>query len=227
MTCTISAESWGSLAWEFPGGHDAHVVGVGQADVHEPPPGCCLCRAVVALGLVNAKVRQPVEIADPCALRVLCVYPIEYAGGTHRIGDRTDRVRGQNAVTNRRSNRRASAAFLRSAIACAEYPPCFQLAFRLRSSPSGVRGPVLFPPCIRQRPLGIAGALQGLPVRLECAPHRGAARANSRRASRLSACGSLAIFAISPSRFQCHPPPPLLPIFAATTAWPPSPTCTC
>jgi hypothetical protein len=57
---------------------------------------------------------------------------------------------------------------------------------------------VLFPPCIRQRPLGIAGALQDLPVRLECAPHRGAARANSRRASRLGACGSLAIFAIPP-----------------------------
>jgi hypothetical protein len=43
--------------------------------------------------------------------------------------------------------------------------PCFQLAFRLRSSPSAVRGPVLIPPCIRQRPFGIAGALQGLPVR--------------------------------------------------------------
>jgi hypothetical protein len=41
------------------------------------------------------------------------------AGGSRRA----DRVRGQNAVTNRRSKRRASAAFLRSAIASAEYPP--------------------------------------------------------------------------------------------------------
>ena len=28
---------------------------------------------------------------------------------------------------------------------------------RARSSPSGVRGPVLFPPCIRHRPFRIAG----------------------------------------------------------------------
>ena len=69
---------------------------------------------------------------------------------------------------------------------------------------------MLFPPCIRQRPLGIAGALQGLPVRLECARHRGAARANSRRASRLGACGSLAIFAIPPPD-SVSPPTTLAP----------------
>src|SRR5262249_59739868 len=62
---------------------------------------------------------------------------------------------GQNAVTNRRSNRRASAAFLRSAIASAEYLPCFQFAFRLRANPSGVRGPVLFADLI-VRPLARA-----------------------------------------------------------------------
>jgi hypothetical protein len=31
------------------------------------------------------------------------------------------------------------------------------LDLRDRSSPSGVRGPVLFPPCIRQRPFVIPG----------------------------------------------------------------------
>jgi hypothetical protein len=93
----------------------------------------------------------------------------------------------QNAPSSLRSTRTAAAAFLRSAIASAEYSPCLQLAFRLRSSPSGVRGPVLIPPCIRQRPLSIAGALHGLPVRFECAPHLGVARANFRRADRQTA----------------------------------------
>ena len=37
--------------------------------------------------------------------------------------------------------------------------------FRLRSRPSGVLGPVLGPPCIRQRPFFIAGS------HLECAFH--------------------------------------------------------
>ena len=38
-------------------------------------------------------------------------------------------------ATSLRSNRMAAAAFLRSEIASAEYEPCFQLAFRLRSNP--------------------------------------------------------------------------------------------
>ena len=61
---------------------------------------------------------------------------------------------------------------------------------------------MLFPPCIRQRPLGIAGALQGLPVRLECAPHRGAARGG--------AWGSFVILAISPP-VSVSPPTTLAP----------------
>jgi len=44
-----------------------------------------------------------------------------------------------------------------SALASAEYKPCFQFPRRARSSPSGVRGPVLLPPCNRQRPFFIAG----------------------------------------------------------------------
>jgi hypothetical protein len=60
-----------------------------------------------------------------------------------------------------------------SSIAFALYRPCFHRALRLRSKPSGVRGPVLGPPCIRQRPFGIAGLLHGVPA-LVRAPQRGA-----------------------------------------------------
>jgi hypothetical protein len=60
-----------------------------------------------------------------------------------------------------------------SAFASKEYKPCFQRARRDRARPSEVRGPVLAPPCIRQRPLRIAGAIHSLPCRV-LAPHRGA-----------------------------------------------------
>jgi len=61
----------------------------------------------------------------------------------------------------------------RSALAAAERKPWLQRARRERSKPSGVRGPVLAPPCIRQRPLRIAGARHFSPCRV-LAPHRGA-----------------------------------------------------
>jgi hypothetical protein len=79
------------------------------------------------------------------------------ASRSARISDRTSRV--------------ASRALRRSSIAWALLRPCFHRALRDRSSPSGVLGPVLSPPCIRQRPLGIAGPLQGVPRRV-LAPHR-------------------------------------------------------
>jgi len=44
-----------------------------------------------------------------------------------------------------------------SALTSEEYRPCFQRERRDFAKPSGVRGPVLAPPCIRQRPLRIAG----------------------------------------------------------------------
>src|SRR5438132_11779999 len=50
--------------------------------------------------------------------------------------------------------------------------PCFQLARRVHASPCGVRGPVLAPPCILQRPFFITGPLQGVPWRV-LAPHLG------------------------------------------------------
>ena len=42
----------------------------------------------------------------------------------------------------------------------------------MRASPAAVLGPVLVPPCIRHRPLVIAGDWHGVPVRV-CAPQRG------------------------------------------------------
>ena len=43
----------------------------------------------------------------------------------------------------------------------------------MRAIPSGVLGPVLRPPCSRQRPFGIAGHMQGVPRRF-LAPQRAA-----------------------------------------------------
>jgi hypothetical protein len=64
---------------------------------------------------------------------------------------------------------------LRSAIALAEYSPCFVFARRIRSIPSAVLGPVLNPPCILHLPFSIAGPLQRVCLRV-LAIHRGAAR---------------------------------------------------
>ena len=47
------------------------------------------------------------------------------------------------------------------------------VAWEMALRPSGVLGPVLMPPWLRQRPLGSALALQGSPVLREWAPHRG------------------------------------------------------
>ena len=58
--------------------------------------------------------------------------------------------------------------------ASAPWRPCLVRARRSRASPSSVRGPVLRPPCMRQRNRPrIAGARHGQPARVR-APHRGA-----------------------------------------------------
>jgi hypothetical protein len=88
-----------------------------------------------------------------------------------------------------RNKRTVSRAWLRAALASAEKWPCFQLARRLRASPSAVRGPVLRPPCMRQRPFFIAGEAQVLPSR-RFAPHLGAACALARWARQPCAWGS-------------------------------------
>ena len=66
--------------------------------------------------------------------------------------------RDQNRLNKSPLSRSSSRSKSLSAFACMEYKPCFQFARRDRAKPSGVRGPVLAPPCIRQRPLRIAGA---------------------------------------------------------------------
>ena len=83
-------------------------------------------------------------------------------------------------------SRRKSATSLRAcplscamALATASRLPCLRGAPRQRALPSAVIAPVLAPPCMRHRPLGMAGARQGWCVRLLAAPHRGAALAQS------------------------------------------------
>ena|ERR1035438_1349944 len=60
-----------------------------------------------------------------------------------------------------------------SAFTSTEYNPCFQRDRRDLANPSGVWGPVLAPPCIRHRPLCIAGDWHGVARRV-IALHRGA-----------------------------------------------------
>ena len=78
-------------------------------------------------------------------------------------------------VRTLRTRRSRARAAQRKALTSAEQTPCFQRARRLRANPSGVRGPVLRPPCRRQRPLGMAGWRHSPPQRV-WAPQRGAAR---------------------------------------------------
>src|SRR5690348_8172003 len=55
------------------------------------------------------------------------------------------------------------------------YSPALKFASLLFSLPAAVRGPVLHPPCMRQRPFAIAAALHGAPPRVRAfAPQRGA-----------------------------------------------------
>ena len=61
----------------------------------------------------------------------------------------------------------------RSAIEAWLYRPCFVREARMAALPASVFGPVLGPPCMRHRPLGIAADLQGIPARV-LAPQRGA-----------------------------------------------------
>ena len=65
-----------------------------------------------------------------------------------------------------RISRTSAATSRRRAIASALYRPCFHA----RRLPFGTPG--FCPPCIRQRPFGIAGDRHGLPLRVR-APHRG------------------------------------------------------
>jgi hypothetical protein len=85
------------------------------------------------------------------------------------------------------------------------YRPCFHRAFRLRSKPSGVRGPVLVPPWNLHRPLAIAGPLHCVAA-LVRAPHRGALSGLPvrlpffRRPKFRDTWGSLVILAPSPEK---------------------------
>jgi hypothetical protein len=77
--------------------------------------------------------------------------------------------RPSSAISSRQ-RRRDSASMARVS---REYTPCFHRARRLRARPVAVRGPVLVPPCIRQRPFAMAGPRQAVCLRV-LAPQRGA-----------------------------------------------------
>ena len=62
-----------------------------------------------------------------------------------------------------------------------------------------MRGPVLAPPWIRQRPLAIAGDPQGVPFRLFLAPQRGAALAALSAFRQSGTYGLLSGFITAPS----------------------------
>jgi len=104
------------------------------------------------------------------------------------------------ARINWRTKRRSSLTF-------AEYRPCRQFACRIRSMPSRVRGPVLFPPCILHLPLSIPNS------------HRRAQPLFLRRIS--------SVHGVSPHFFSWVVPPPIWLSTTPTMAWPPAPTLTC
>ena len=87
------------------------------------------------------------------------------------------------------------------AMCAADRRPCVRGAFRARSRPSGVRAPVLAPPCIRHLPFGIAGERQGKPPRVQ-APHLGDAHARAIASRQPYAWGAL-------SKSGGTPPPSL------------------
>ena len=82
-----------------------------------------------------------------------------------------------------RAARRSWAIIRRSSTISALDRPCLVLAAFTRARPSAVRGPVDGPPCIRQRPFGIAGAQHGIPLRVR-APQRGCECAKARCGTR-------------------------------------------
>jgi hypothetical protein len=79
----------------------------------------------------------------------------------------------QISSSSRFAPARISRINARASAAAALRKPCLVFAARIRSSPSGVRGPVDRPPCIRQRPFFIPATRQGVPLRVR-APQHGA-----------------------------------------------------
>ena len=102
--------------------------------------------------------------------------------------------------TNRLAPARSSRTNARNPSISAVRIPCVVRAARIRARPSDVRGPVLSPPCSRQRQFFIAGDRHGVPARVR-APQRGDDCANGsvvRQSGRRSA-GFLGDFLCAPS----------------------------
>jgi len=98
-----------------------------------------------------------------------------------------------------RAARFSMAISRRSSSISALRPPCIVRASRIRSIPAAV-GPVLLPPCIRQRPFGMAACRHELPLRV-FALQRGQDCANGSvmRQSGTRRLGSFGCFSCDPS----------------------------
>src|SRR5690242_337548 len=93
-------------------------------------------------------------------------------------------------------------------------------ACTMRCSPSAVRGPVLAPPCIRQRPFAIAWPLQTEPDRVR-APHLGQACARAKLliqpAARMGFCPDLVVIPLQFRLLADERPPSCL--LACGSGW--------
>jgi len=100
------------------------------------------------------------------------------------------------------------------------YAPCFRRPRRLASRPSAVLGPVLLPPCIRHRPLRIAGDWHGVAFRVRAPQRRAFVKSPGGlpflREPRRRAWGRSFIFSLRPLRDPLRNG-------LATTAFPPGP----
>jgi integrase len=86
----------------------------------------------------------------------LCWDGFDLDGGTISRAKRGSRC-DQTLSARRLAPALRSRIILRTCSISAVRAPCVILAFRIRSSPSNVRGPVDLPPCNRHRPFGMAG----------------------------------------------------------------------
>ena len=127
-----------------------------------------------AWGVATRSARSVARSCRPMPTETLSAWPVRPLSSSRlrrkarqacKASSRTARAWREDARVRRacRQDRRQSA----------EHRPWRQAAARMRAMPWRVRGPVDAPPCMRQRPLAIAGARQAVLRRVQ-APQRGA-----------------------------------------------------
>jgi len=153
------------------GGVERSFVGLAGASAHACRRGAT---PRAGMGVFWASQADNFPLAHGCRTQAGWVGPS--SGAAHRVAD-VRRWAGELVTRVLRVGPAApsSAGEIRRALLAsrANRPRAFHRARRLRSRPSAVLGPVLFPPWSRQRPFRIAGHWQAVPRRV-LAPHRGA-----------------------------------------------------